>query len=361
MASATRSGSPRRSPTTASPRSSSRRSCARPASGWPSHLGGRSCPSSRASPTPACATSRPRASARRRTWRAATISSASGPRSCWRRRGAPRRAGACGRRQREPRAVPRAHRRHAVELAGLGCLQEVDPIGAFHAAKIPGKAVLHVDNVLYSVREALQAVLLLPDAVRPGVPQGRPDGATARRAAGRGSFLLDPARRRRTGLEVFARRCSGRRSLLVLGRESVMTEEDQARRRVAERFSHPRRHDAAGPGCGGGRRLRVAVGSIGSGPRRRAVPRVRAEVAGRQPVRHRQPARQLATNSFRDLADGGEGLNIIADDPHVLAKYPVNHGLVARDPTAALRVLLELCEAAEEQGSSGWTLAELAG
>jgi thiamine pyrophosphate-dependent acetolactate synthase large subunit-like protein len=251
-----------------------------------------------------------------------------------------------------------------VELAGLGCLQEVDPIGAFHAAKIPGKAVLHADNVLYSVREALQAVLWHRTPFVLAFPKEVLMAHRPARTRDAGSFLLDPAGVvDRTGLEVFARTLlRAERPLLVLGRESVLTEQDQARVcRVAERFRIPVATTQRGRGAVSEAGCEWAVGAIGSGS---------SPVAQFLAFDQKSPVdslfvvgsqlRQLVTNSFRDLADGGEGLNIIADDPHVLAKYPVNHGLVARDPTAALRVLLELCEAAEEQGSSGWTPAELA-
>jgi len=253
-----------------------------------------------------------------------------------------------------------------VELAGLGCLQEADPIGAFHAAKIPGKAVLHVDNVLYSVREALQAVLWHRTPFILAFPKDVLMARRPLRARDAGSFLLDPAGVvDRTALEVFARTLlRAERPLLVLGRQSVMTDEDQARVcRVAERFRIPVATTQRGRGAVPEGTCEWAVGSIGSGS---------SPVAQFLAFEQKSPVdslfvvgsqlRQLATNSFRDLADGGEGLNIIADDPHVLAKYPVNHGLVARDPTAALRVLLELCDAVDqgEHGSSEWTVAELA-
>jgi thiamine pyrophosphate-dependent acetolactate synthase large subunit-like protein len=109
-----------------------------------------------------------------------------------------------GRESREPFLVLTAVT--PVELAGLGCLQETDPIGAFHAAKIPGKAVLHVDNVLYSVREALQAVLWYRTPFVLAFPKEVLMAHRPARTRDAGSFLLDPAGIvDRTGLEVFAR------------------------------------------------------------------------------------------------------------------------------------------------------------
>jgi acetolactate synthase-1/2/3 large subunit len=252
------------------------------------------------------------------------------------------------------------------ELAGLGCLQEVDPIGAFHGARIPGKAVYHVDNVLFSVREALQAVLWYRTPFILAFPK---EVLMARRPSrGRESvgFLPDPADVvDRAGLEVFAQSLiRAERPLLVLGRESVMTEADQERVcRVSRRFRIPVATTQRGRGAVPEGAFEWAVGAIGSGS---------SPVAQFLAFEPKSPVdslfvigsqlSQLATNSFRDLAAGGEGLNIIADDPHVLCKYAVNHGIVARDPTAALRLLLEHCEAidAGERGSSVWTAAELA-
>jgi acetolactate synthase-1/2/3 large subunit len=269
-----------------------------------------------------------------------------------------------GRESREPFLVLTAVT--PVELAGLGCLQEVDPIAAFHAARIPGKAVYHVDNVLYSVREALQAVLWHRTPFVLAFPK---DVLMAQRPSGSreaGSFLPTPAGvADRTGLEVFARTLlRAERPLLVLGRESVMTEADQARVcRVARRFRIPVATTQRGRGAVPEGTFEWAVGSIGSGS---------SPVAQFLAFEPKSPVdglfvvgsqlRQLATNSFRDLAGGGEGINIIADDPHVLCKYPVSHGLVAHDPTAALRVLLDICEAVDdaEQGGSAWTEADLA-
>ena len=268
-----------------------------------------------------------------------------------------------GRESREPFLVLTAVT--PVELAGLGCLQEVDPIGAFHAARIPGKAVYHADNVLYSVREALQAVLWYRTPFVLAFPKDVLMARRPARARDAGSFLLDPAGVvDRTGLEVFARTLlRAERPLLVLGRQSVMTDEDQARVcRVSQRFRIPVATTQRGRGAVPEGSFEWAVGAIGSGS---------SPVAQYLAFEPKSPVdslfvigsqlRQLVTNSFRDLADGGEGLNIIADDPHVLAKYPVSHGLVARDPSAALRVLLDLCEAVDtdEHGSSGWTVAEL--
>jgi acetolactate synthase-1/2/3 large subunit len=252
------------------------------------------------------------------------------------------------------------------ELSGLGCLQEVDPIGAFHAAQIPGKAVYHVDNVLFSVREALQALFWHRTPFVLAFPKEVLMAARPARSRHAGSVLLDPADAvDRAGLERFARTLvRAERPLLVLGRESVLTEADQARVcEIARRFRIPVATTQRGRGAVPEDGFKWAVGSIGSGS---------SPVAQFLAFEPKSPVdglfvvgsqlRQLATNSFRDLAGGPDGLNVIADDPQVLAKYPLRHGLVARNPTVALRVLLDVCEGLDEtaDGASHWTTAELA-
>ncbi len=252
------------------------------------------------------------------------------------------------------------------ELAGLGCLQEMDPIAAFHGARIPGKAVHHIDNVLYSVREALQAILWHRTPFILAFPTQILMARRPSRHRGSGGFLPDPAGVvDRAELGVFAQSLlRAHRPLLLLGRESVLTEEDQERVcSLSRRFRIPVVTTQRGRGAVPEGAFEWSVGAIGSGSSPVAQflvfepqsPVDSVFVIGSQ-------LGQLATNSFRDLAAGGEGLNIIADDPHVLGKYAVNHGIIARDPTAALRLLLQRCEAADaaERGSSVWMLAELA-
>jgi acetolactate synthase-1/2/3 large subunit len=154
------------------------------------------------------------------------------------------------------------------ELSGLGCLQEVDPIGAFHAAQIPGKAVYHVDNVLFSVREALQAVFWHRTPFVLAFPKEVLMAARPARGRHGGGFLLDPAGAvDRGALDRFARtRVRAERPLLVLGRESVLTESDQERVcRVARRFRIPVATTQRGRGAVPEDGFEWAVGSIGSG------------------------------------------------------------------------------------------------
>jgi acetolactate synthase-1/2/3 large subunit len=251
------------------------------------------------------------------------------------------------------------------ETAGLGALQEIDPIAAFQGARIPGKAVTHVENVLFSVREALQAVLWHRTPFVLAFPRDLLMAKPPERRRESGRFAPDPAGTLdRPGLEVFAQSLRrAKRPLLLLGRDSVLTEDDQERVcRVASRFRIPGATTQRGRGAVPEGAFPWSVGAIGSGSAPTAQflvldagsPVDSLFVIGSQ-------LGQLATNSFRDLACGGEGVNLIADDPRTLCKYPVNHGVVARDPTAAMRAVLRLAEAspAADEGASVWTIEEI--
>lgn len=251
------------------------------------------------------------------------------------------------------------------ELAGFGCLQEEDVISIFHSADIPGKAVYHPDNVLHSVREALQAVLWYRSPFVLAFPKDVLMAARPSRYWDSDGFLPDHGGHIDTaGIERFTHNLvETTRPLLLLGREAVLNEADQAKVcRVARSFRLPVATTQRGRGAVPEVGFEWSVGGVGSGS---------SPVAQFLAFEKTSPVNgifiigsqlgQLATNSFRDLSSGMDGINIIADNPRILCKYAVNHGIIARDPSAALRVLLHLLESrsAADPGSSAWTVAEL--